>query len=83
MSFMENQMLGYKSPLYGCRAAQLFFIGNAGRWWGTNPVTRTREEIESSLPYNPKRLKKHKKHPLKKIFDFPPTHNTYYKVYTL
>jgi len=23
-----------------------FFIGNVGRWWGTNPATRTQEEID-------------------------------------
>ena len=28
------------------RNALPFFIGNLGRWWGTNPITRTQEEID-------------------------------------
>ena len=28
------------------RNALPFFIGNLGRWWGTNPATRTQEEID-------------------------------------
>jgi len=28
------------------KSALPFFIGNIGRWWGTNPVTRTQEEID-------------------------------------
>ena len=58
MSFMENQVLGYQSPLYGRRTAQFkllpftffeslpFFVGNLGRWWGTNSETRKQEEID-------------------------------------
>jgi hypothetical protein len=28
------------------RNALPFFVGNLGRWWGTNPATKTQEEID-------------------------------------
>ena len=59
MSFMENQVLGYKSPLYGRRTAQFklnpftfqetrlitpFYFQKIGRWWGNNPKEKRQEE---------------------------------------
>ena len=62
MSFMENQVLGYKSPLYGRRTAQFklnpftfqetrlitpFYFQKIGRWWGNNPKEKRQEANNS------------------------------------